>query len=176
MFQNPNDRQGQLPAASGAPPAAFASLADWPAYGGTWDGLKYSPLTQINPQNAARLDVAWHYHTGDLKAPSDPGEFTYEMTPIKVGNLLYLCTPHDMVIALDPVTGKTAWKFDPQVQVKGTQHMSCRGVSYYDSAAAPGWMSLRKTLLQISFCSFVNVSKTSSARRLSAPANPPMPR
>ena len=71
-------------------------------------------------------------------APSDPGEFTYEMTPIKVGDLLYLCTPHDIVIALDPVTGRTRWRFDPHVQVTGTQHMSCRGVSYYDSDAAPG--------------------------------------
>ena len=60
------------------------------------------------------------------------------MTPIKVGDLLYLCTPHDMVIALDPVTGQTRWRFDPQVRVTGTQHLSCRGVSYYDSAAAPG--------------------------------------
>jgi quinoprotein glucose dehydrogenase len=42
------------------------------------------------------------------------------------------------VIALDPVTGKSKWRFDPHVTVKGTQHMSCRGVSYYDAAAAPG--------------------------------------
>lgn len=138
IFQNPNDRQGALRAASGAPPANFAALGDWPAYAGTWDGLKYSPLNQITPQNAQKLDVAWHYHTGDLKGPNDPGEFTYEMTPIKVGNLLYLCTPHDIVIALDPVTGKQVWRFDPQVKVSGTQHMSCRGVSYYDTAAAPG--------------------------------------
>ena len=54
------------------------------------------------------------------------------MTPIKVGDLLYLCTPHDIVIALDPVTGRTRWRFDPHVTVTGTQHMSCRGVSYYD--------------------------------------------
>jgi quinoprotein glucose dehydrogenase len=60
------------------------------------------------------------------------------VTPIKVGNLLYLCTPHDIVIALDPVSGQQRWRFDPKVNVTGTQHMSCRGVSYYDSAAAPG--------------------------------------
>jgi quinoprotein glucose dehydrogenase len=41
-------------------------------------------------------------------------------------------------MALDPVTGKTRWRFDPRVHVEGTQHMSCRGVSYYDSEAAPG--------------------------------------
>jgi quinoprotein glucose dehydrogenase len=140
LFQNPHDRPGTLPAAAGAttPVTYAAASGDWPAYAGTWAGLKWSPLAQITPANAAKLDVAWHFHTGDLKRPGDPGEFTYEMTPIKVGNLLYLCTPHDIVIALDPVSGQQRWRFDPKVNVTGTQHMSCRGVSYYDSAAAPG--------------------------------------
>ena len=130
LFQHPHDQQGKLrTAAAGAPPATYAALGDWPAYGGTWDGLKYSPLAQITPANADKLEVAWHFHTGDLKGPNDPIEFTYEMTPIKVGNLLYLCTPHDIVIALDPVSGKEKWRFDPKVKVEGTQHMSCRGVS-----------------------------------------------
>jgi quinoprotein glucose dehydrogenase len=139
LFQNPHDQPGTLAsAARGAAPASFAAPGDWSAYAGTWEGLKYSPLGQITPANAGKLQVAWHFHTGDLKGPSDPGEFTYEVTPIKVGNLLYLCTPHDIVIALDPVSGKEVWRFDPKVKVEGTQHMSCRGVSYYDSAAIAG--------------------------------------
>jgi len=139
LFQNPHDQPGRLTMRSISAPITFAAASgDWPAYAGTWQGLKWSPLTQITPANVSKLAVAWHIHTGDLKRPGDPGEFTYEMTPIKVGDLLYLCTPHDIVIALDPVTGKTRWRFDPNVRVTGTQHMSCRGVSYYDSAAAPG--------------------------------------
>ena len=138
LFNHPNDQNGVLPSRSLGSVAYFAAPGDWPAYAGTWAGLKWSPLAQIRPDNVKKLDVAWHVHTGDLKRPSDPGEFTYEMTPIKVGDLLYLCTPHDIVIALDPVTGKTRWRFDPHVNVNGTQHMSCRGVSYYDSNAAPG--------------------------------------
>ena len=139
LFQNPHDQQGRLPTRQVTAAIDYAAApGDWPAYAGTWAGLKWSPLEQITPANVKNLNVAWQIHTGDLKRPSDPGEFTYEMTPIKVGDLLYLCTPHDIVIALDPVTGNTRWRFDPQVRVKGTQHMSCRGVSYYDSAAAPG--------------------------------------
>ena len=138
LTRNPNDREGTLPNRSAASVYYAAANGDWPAYAGTWAGLKYSPLGQITPANVGKLDVAWHIHTGDLKRPSDPGEFTYEMTPIKVGDLLYLCTPHDIVIALDPVSGQTKWRFDPHVKVTGTQHMSCRGVSYFDSAAAPG--------------------------------------
>ncbi len=138
LFQNPHDQQGELPGVRATGVTYAAAPGDWPAYAGTWAGLKWSPLSQITPANADQLQAAWHIHTGDLKRPSDPGEFTYEMTPIKVGDLLYLCTPHDIVIALDPVTGQTRWRFDPKVSVKGTQHMSCRGVSYWDSAAAPG--------------------------------------
>ena len=138
VFNHPHDREVALGGRSAGQVAYAAAPGDWPAYAGTWAGLKWSPLTQITPANVQKLDVAWHYHTGDLKRPSDPGEFTYEMTPIKVGDLLYLCTPHDIVIALDPVTGKTRWRFDPHINLTGTQHMSCRGVSYYDSSAAPG--------------------------------------
>lgn len=138
LTRNPHDTEGKLPNRQGAQVYFAAAKGDWPAYAGTWAGLKWSPLTQITPANADKLQIAWHVHTGDLKRPGDPGEFTYEMTPIKVGDLLYLCTPHDIVIALDPVTGQTRWRFDPKVRVTGTQHMSCRGVSYYDSAAAPG--------------------------------------
>ena len=138
LTRNPNDTAGSLPNRQVGQVSFAAAKGDWPAYAGTWAGLKWSPLTQITPANADKLQVAWHIHTGDLKRPSDPGEFTYEMTPIKVGDSLYLCTPHDIVIAVDPVTGQTRWRFDPKVQVTGTQHMSCRGVSYYDSAAAPG--------------------------------------
>src|SRR3954451_22151570 len=138
LTRDMHDRPGALPSRHAASVYYAAANGDWPAYAGTWAGLKYSPLAQVTPGNVAKLDVAWHVHTGDLKRPSDPGEFTYEMTPIKIGDLLYLCTPHDIVIALDPVTGKSKWRFDPHVTVKGTQHMSCRGVSYYDPAAAPG--------------------------------------
>lgn len=138
LLQNPHDQPGQLAMRKTTASVTYAAAAgDWPAYAGTWAGLKWSPLTQISPANVAKLDVAWHFKTGDLKRSGDPGEFTYEMTPIKVGDLLYLCTPHDIIIALDPVSGKARWRFDPNVTVKGTQHMSCRGVSYYDSAAAP---------------------------------------
>jgi len=138
VTRDTHDRPGALSNRTSASVHYAAANGDWPAYAGTWAGLKYSPLGQITPANVSKLDVAWHFHTGDLKRPTDPGEFTYEMTPIKIGDLLYLCTPHDVVMALDPVSGQTKWRFDPHVNVKGTQHMSCRGVSYYDSAAAPG--------------------------------------
>ena len=40
--------------------------ADWPVYGGAPGGARYSPLTQIDPENVGHLEVAWTYHTGDV--------------------------------------------------------------------------------------------------------------
>lgn len=58
-------------------------------------------------------------------------EVTDETTPIKVGNTLYLCSPHQVVFALDAATGKQVWRFDPKLVVNPTfQHLTCRGVSY----------------------------------------------
>ena len=71
-----------------------------------------------------------------MKGPNDPGEYTNEATPLKVGDLLYTCSPHQIVFALEAATGKLRWKFDPQIQHNPTfQHMTCRGVAYHRTPA-----------------------------------------
>jgi quinoprotein glucose dehydrogenase len=121
-----------------ADPAAIAP-SDWPAYGRTQEGTRYSPLRQITPDNVKNLQVAWTFRTGDMKGPHDPGEITDEVTPIKVGELLYLCSPHQKLFALDAKTGTLKWTFDPGLKPDPTfQHMTCRGVSYVDLAASAG--------------------------------------
>ncbi len=59
------------------------------------------------------------------------------MTPLKIGNTLYLCTPHNWAIALDATTGKEVWRFDPGVKLDSArQHQTCRGVTYFNDATA----------------------------------------
>ncbi|MBB3233946.1 glucose/quinate/shikimate family membrane-bound PQQ-dependent dehydrogenase [Phyllobacterium endophyticum] len=113
---------------------------DWHQYGRTPYGQRYSPLKEITPDNVNNLQVAWTYQTGDVKLPDDVGETTYQVTPLKVRDTLYLCTPHNWAIALDAATGKEKWKFDPNVGLNpDRQHQTCRGVSYYaDPAVQPG--------------------------------------
>jgi quinoprotein glucose dehydrogenase len=113
---------------------------DWHQYGRTPYGQRYSPLKQITPDNVNSLQVAWTYQTGDVKLPDDIGETTYQVTPLKVRDTLYICTPHNWAIALDAATGKEKWKFDPNVGLNpDRQHQTCRGVSYYaDPALQPG--------------------------------------
>lgn len=86
-------------------------------------GLRRSlpPLAQITPENAHKLVPAWTYRTGDIPGPNDPGETTAENTPLKVNGMLYVCTLHSQVIALDPDTGKEIWRFDPKITPKVPQ-------------------------------------------------------
>lgn len=117
---------------------------EWHAYGRTGYGQRYSPLDQITPANVSQLQEAWRFQTGDMRGqPGDPVETTYEVTPLKVGNRLYLCTPHQLVIALDATTGAEAWRYDPKIQgALALQHLTCRGLSYQppratDASVAP---------------------------------------
>jgi len=143
LFQDPYDIAGSLPTEQVvANPDLGGNVppGDWHQYGRTPFGQRYSPLTQITPENVDRLQVAWTYRTGDIKQPEDVGETTYQVTPLKVGDTLYLCTPHNWAIALDAATGKEKWKYDPNVGFNpDRQHQTCRGVTYYaDPAATPG--------------------------------------
>jgi quinoprotein glucose dehydrogenase len=122
--------------------ALGATAADdgWSAYGHDPGGTRYSPLKQITRQNVAQLKVAWTYHTGALQPESALNEkAAFEATPILVDGTLYLSTPFNQVIALDPATGAEKWKFDPQVsRTHGYSEVSSRGVSAWtDPKSAP---------------------------------------
>ncbi|WP_416424521.1 glucose/quinate/shikimate family membrane-bound PQQ-dependent dehydrogenase [Pseudomonas sp. App30] len=143
QFTSPGEIKGELNRETAGTTSAAPAMpdGDWQAYGRTAFGDRYSPLAQITPANVAKLQPAWSYRTGDIPGPNDPGETTAENTPLKVNGMLYVCTPHSKVIALDPDTGKEIWRYDPQISTqnaanfKGWAHMTCRGVSYHDDAA-----------------------------------------
>jgi quinoprotein glucose dehydrogenase len=139
---HPHSRPGRLPmdAAVNSPGFAASSVAtDWPSYGGSAYGQRYSAAAEITPQNAGQLHEVWHFRTGDMPGPDDPTEITDENTPIKIGDTLYVCTPHSRLIALDATTGAERWRFDPRITspsgFKHFEHMTCRGVSYHDDGA-----------------------------------------
>jgi quinoprotein glucose dehydrogenase len=106
--------------------------ADWPAYGGSDSARRYSPLTQINRDNVRSLERAWDFHTGDLPTSSTKGTYGSENTPLKIHDTLYVCTPKNIIVALDAATGKQRWRFDPQVPDESIPYTAaCRGVSYF---------------------------------------------
>lgn len=143
MTTDPHDLAGELPKDTvAANPAFGGSVPDgeWHQYGRTAFGQRYSPLDQITAENVSTLKEAWRYQTGDVKRPDDVGETTYQVTPLKVKDTLYLCTPHNWAIALDAKTGKEKWKYDANSGMNpDRQHQTCRGVTYYaDPTVAAG--------------------------------------
>ncbi|MFC3712535.1 membrane-bound PQQ-dependent dehydrogenase, glucose/quinate/shikimate family [Sphingoaurantiacus capsulatus] len=125
-------------------PAATASanrFSDWPSYGGNDGGQRYSGLSQIDAGNVAALEPAWTFRTGGLDNLGHNSRVT--ATPIKIGNMLYVCTPLNVVIAIDATTGRERWRFDPQVDAGTTFSIVCRGVSFARSASAIGPCSER---------------------------------
>ncbi|HTC67031.1 MAG TPA: pyrroloquinoline quinone-dependent dehydrogenase [Candidatus Acidoferrum sp.] len=122
--------------------SAGSSDSGWSSYGHDAGGTRYSPAGQINRENVAQLEVAWTYRTGALDQIEDDlkEHAAFEATPILVDGRLYLSTPFDHVIALEPETGKKIWEYDPRLDAShGFSEVTSRGVSAWkDSAAKPG--------------------------------------
>lgn len=110
---------------------AGANAQDSRAYGRTSAGTRYAPFDQINITNVAKLKEAWRTRTGD---PGDRGADD-ENTPVAVGDKVFVCTPRNIVLALDGKTGKEIWRFDPKASAPYWQR--CRGVSYVDASTRP---------------------------------------
>lgn len=97
-------------------------------------GLKYSPLAQINSKNVDNLELAWEYHTGELKTGNKSLDAFVDDSTLVEGNLV-VCTPTRRLIALDPATGKQRWVYDPHSQGVGMN--KCRGISTWVDAQTP---------------------------------------
>ncbi|MGF1623246.1 MAG: membrane-bound PQQ-dependent dehydrogenase, glucose/quinate/shikimate family, partial [Alphaproteobacteria bacterium] len=138
-FSDPHRIDGTAPDARAEVPGDARGVppGEWHAYGRTWDGQRWSPLDQITPENVDRLEVAWTYRTGDVRGqPGDPEETTFQVTPLMMDNRLFLCTPHQLVIALDATTGEEIWRYDPEIlDDLALQHLTCRGLTHYAGPA-----------------------------------------
>jgi quinate dehydrogenase (quinone) len=130
--------QAEIPAqiTGAAPPAESAS--DWRYYGRDPGGSRYAPVDQINRENVQELKVAWTFRSGEKAHRGNQDQ----NTPVQVGDTLYVCTPTNVVIALDADTGREKWRHDPKVKARFWNR--CRGVGYWDGtqpkvalAAAP---------------------------------------
>jgi quinoprotein glucose dehydrogenase len=94
-------------------------VSDWGHYGGNALAQRYSPLREINRSNVSRLEVAWTYRTGEHgEGFASAGKLAFEATPVLAFGRLYLSTPTNIVIALDPATGAERWRYDPRIDRK----------------------------------------------------------
>lgn len=140
--------------------SAANAQTDWPTYGHDPGNQRHSPLKQINAGNVSKLTRAWTYHLtveaptgaaavqGEVPAGAGRGPAgapaagrggrgagggrgrTSEASPIVVGGILYMPTPWNRVVALEPETGKEIWHYE-----LGTANASTRGVEYWPGDA-----------------------------------------
>jgi quinoprotein glucose dehydrogenase len=114
-----------------------AAQTDWPTYGHDPGSMRFSPLKEVNLSNVSKLTRAWTFHmtpeTVDDPKPQPPAAGTgaagrggaaqegrggggrrargSEATPLVVGGVMYMPTPYNRVVALQPETGKLIWEF-----------------------------------------------------------------
>ena len=103
----PSPKMGEVTEARIAADAASGS--EWLLNGRTSDEKHFSPLTQINDQNAGGLGLAWYL---DI-----PGQMGVVAEPIVVDGVIYASAPFSIVYAVDAATGKLIWRFDPKVRL-----------------------------------------------------------
>src|SRR5437899_4505789 len=95
LFATPTSLHAQsIPCA--LPESAKAlSQGEWPAYAGTYAAARYSPLTQIDRDNAKNLHIAWRWKSPDMAVKEATGvgpSAINESTPLMVGGVLYTST------------------------------------------------------------------------------------
>jgi PQQ-dependent dehydrogenase (methanol/ethanol family) len=113
--------------------------ANWLSHGRTYSEQRFSPLTQINADNAGDLGLAWYY---DLD--TNRGQ---EATPIVVDGVMYVSTAWSMVKALDAATGELLWAYDPEVPGQKAVELCCdvvnRGVAVWKGRVYVGTLDGR---------------------------------
>jgi len=100
---------------------------DWPAFGRTYGEQHYSPLEQVNGDTVKRLGLVWSY---DLPA-GNPAT-----GPVEVAGVIYFASGYSVVHAIDVLTGKPLWTYDPKAPEasghKLRQGWGSRGIAYWN--------------------------------------------
>jgi quinohemoprotein ethanol dehydrogenase len=107
--------------------AAATDPDNWLTNGRDQDGTYYSPLTSINSQNVSKLGFAWQYDLGTHRGQ--------EATPVVVDGVMYTSGTWGFVYALDAVTGRQIWRYDPHAVHLAARQPCCdlvnRGVAVW---------------------------------------------
>ena len=107
---------------------------NWLAYGRTFEGQRFSPLTQVNRSNVSELGLAWYRDMGTNR--------TSEATPIVDNGVMYVTSAWSRVYAMEVTSGEVLWKYDPQVAGEFARKTCCdvvnRGVAVYQGKVYVG--------------------------------------
>ena len=115
--------QNAAPQATAPPPAvtppepkvsADPAPGDWQNYNRRLNGMRYSPLDQINAGNVTQLQQVWSHEAGG------------QSTPVVIAGVMYVPVATG-VAALNADTGEEVWKHELGENIRPSQ----RGVAYW---------------------------------------------
>ncbi|MSO55326.1 MAG: pyrroloquinoline quinone-dependent dehydrogenase [Acidobacteria bacterium] len=105
---------------------------EWRSYAGDPGSTKYSPLDQINKDNAKTLRIAWRFKTDNLGVRPD---YNMQVTPLVVNGVMYAqAGTRRAVVAINPATGELLWMWRMDEGKRGEvapRQGSGRGVAYW---------------------------------------------
>ncbi|MGQ9426208.1 outer membrane protein assembly factor BamB family protein [Gilvimarinus sp. F26214L] len=111
-------------------------MVNWAEFNGDLAASRYSPLDQINADNADSLEVAWEFNAG-IFGPQP--EFKNTTSPLAVDGTLYFTAGTTRnVVAIDAETAQLKWMWRPQEGKRfddAPRKGSGRGVAYWKDGA-----------------------------------------
>ncbi len=131
---SPSGAEPALPSKTGAQAVDTKAIVanddgdkEWPSYGLNYGETRFSELASINAKNVSTLGLAWSYDLASIRG--------VEATPLVVDGIMYVTGSWSIVHALDAVTGKKLWVYDPGVDRSYGSRGCCdvvnRGVALY---------------------------------------------
>src|SRR5882724_609031 len=98
--------------------------ANWLSFRRTYDGWGFSPLKEITPDNAGRLQLVWSMATGQVEGHQAP--------PIVNNGVMFVATPGNQMLAIEAKTGNLLWRYKrPMPEDLVNLHPTNRGVALY---------------------------------------------
>ncbi len=85
---------------------AAPTRESWLHYGGNYGSWRHSPITELTPESASRLRLAWIAQTGVS------GQL--ESSPVVYDGVLYLTSSMNRLLAYDASNGSLLWRYDHQ--------------------------------------------------------------
>ncbi len=84
--------------------SAGSSPEEWLTYSGSFDGRRYTPLTEITPANVSQLRIRWVRQL-------DTSDSMIEATPLVVDGVIFTTEPPANVVAIDAESGRLIWRY-----------------------------------------------------------------
>ena len=85
---------------------AAPTRESWLHYGGNYGSWRHSPITELTPESASKLRLAWIAQTGVS------GQL--ESSPVVYDGVLYLTSSMNRLLAYDASDGSLLWRYDHQ--------------------------------------------------------------